>query len=442
VKIRRVPKLVALGFACFSLAFSGTTSPSSADALHPEQLEFFCETSNDNSCIESVEYFNKDHPELGFVDLGIPTSGINGSALFETTGTTFTTNNGSTGVPVRAWASIYDIQTPNGDVGFAAYATPDAVGAIGGPTNISTTSYIGVRFGIMVGRDNGLGSEESGGDKKRIGDKFRMKLRISTMPTPVAFETQTSNFKFQVDRVGNNNVLTAEGEVAESFNIRSGNYPCGPVSIASATLHTWETYAFSAKFKNANAIQAGYKVRVMSECRPIMPSFDSAGAIKFGASAPHFRPDGVTPVVGALEIQLPMQSWPILAATSSQNVSVSYGSSDTPVPASVTIENGEARYLIPNIHFSEPTITIGSKLSGVKGKKVNTKTFLKSTGVRAPKGSIVKISSTSKKVCKVSKSKINYLKNGTCKIKVVVQKSKKNKTLIVNQVFTISVRKR
>ena len=440
--MRRFGSLMVMGLCLgvINLVLASTTSTSLAQgAEHPIPLKYFCESSNDNSCIQSLEYFNKDRPDLGFVDLGIPTLGVNGTAVFDTAETSFTTENGALGVPISAWASIFNL---TGGYTVPGFSNSDGVGVIGGPTWIPVMSTGGVRFGIYVGENNGPTSEVAGYDRKRIGDKFRMKLRIGTINSPTAFETYTSHFSFKTEKVGNFQVLVAEGEVAEYFNARSGADPCGDTSIASAAQNGWETYAYSVSelMPGSVAEPAGYKVRVMSECRPVLPTFNSDGVIAFGLSVPHFRRDGVTPIVGDIEIQLPLSSWSFLNNANAKNVFVSYGGSTTQVAAAISEGDGEVKYVIPNIHFSSPTITVGSKLSGVKGKKFVTKAFLKAAGVVLPKGSILTLSTSSKRICTVLKSQIHYSQNGTCKIRVKIQKNKRSKSFIVDQLFTIAVR--
>jgi hypothetical protein len=443
-----ISKLFGLSIACVFLTLPNTASSTLAKgAEHPTPLKYFCESIKDDSCIESLEYFNKDRPDLGFVDLGIPVPGMNGSAVFKTDGTTFTTTNGVAATPVTAWASIYNLTSEeNSTYVVPGYSNSASEGILGGPAYISVLGTDGVRFGVHLGGSSGYDyAPLAGTNQLRIGDKFRMRLRINTINLPTAFETSMSNFGLSAEKSGGFNVLVADGEVTEQFTIRSGSYvdTCGGTSSASGSRNKWETYAYSSTpIPGSDGVPASYKIRGMGGCQTILPYFSSDGVIKFGMAMPHFRPDGVTPIVGDLEVQLPLESWPFLASSSAGNVSVSYGSSATPVTASITVKDGEVKYLIPNVHFSKPIISIGSKLAEKSGRRVKVKNFLVTAGVAPPKGSIVKITSTSIKTCKVTSSQISYLKKGTCRLRIEIYRGKKSKVLLAKQVVSIEVRKR
>ncbi len=440
-----VHKVAAISLACIFLAIPNAESSSLAEgAEHPTPLKYFCESVNDDSCIESLEYLNKDRPDLGFVDLGIPAPGLNGSAVFRTEGSTFTTSNGATAIPVTARASFFNIRAGNSNYMVPGYSTSTSEGVLGGPGYISVLGTDGVRFSVGLWGNSGADwSAFAGTNQMRIGDKFRMRLRINKINLPTAFETSMSNFALSAEKVGGFNVLVAEGEVTEQFSIRSGVDSCSSTSSALSSRNNWETYAYSSQLvPGSDAVPARYKIRGMGGCRTVLPYFSSEGVIKFGMAIPHFRPDGVTPIVGDIEVQLPLESWPFLASASAENVSVSYGGSATPVAASITVKDGEVKYLIPNIHFSKPIINVGSKLSGISGKRVKVKNFFATAGVAPPKGSIVKIASSSMETCRVVSSQISYLKKGTCKLRIEIYRSKKSKILIAKQVLSVTVRNR
>ena len=431
--VKRSLIVVALPIALLNPASPARTQGAGAESPIPFA---YCKSDVDSYCIESLEYRNKDHFDRGFQRLKDPT--VQWSQLiFDTDGTNFETTNGVSGGKLIVEASRYRIVATSPDYA-PGYVLDSPV--FSGPTQIRVTDKDVIVFGIRLMGTPGQSSDDEpwGRDSKRLGDSFRMRLRIGNS-NPVAFETHTANFDFHVATGSSYNILTAEGTVAEYFNVPSGQFEnvCNEDSKALSVQNAWYTRSYSA-VSATNQKVAPFAARMMSECPVELPYLDIDGVIKFKFSSPHFRPDGVTPITGTIEVQMPADSWPILAAQESKSVTVSYGRSPLITDSERIVTSDKVKYLIPDVHFSTPSFGIGLPIRGKLGKKILTQSLIKRMALVLPVKSRTSWMSLTPRTCTATSKYVQLKKKGNCTIKLTVSK-RKNPTVLGSQRIRIRV---
>jgi hypothetical protein len=418
--MRKAAILVVMALFC---ALPIPTQASGLDSAETSSLAY-CSTASQVQCIESLEYLSKDSANGQYESFvyQAPIGGNTAAANFATNGTSFQTTDGSTNLLLNALVIISKVADARG------WMVP---GYLGNTNNLNTTlvpitEKYSARSLITISNDQG-GTSVQGYGQLRLGDKFRLIFRSGDL-NPTSFETRTRKFDFSVAQKSGYFLISEEGEVGEYLMNEAGAFSqtCySSTSKAWGAAGYWMTEAYSAK-PEAGHVLAPYKATMQTDCPVVLPSYALNGQTQFSLSAPHFRPDGITPINGYMEIQMPLSFWPNLAKEESNQVSVSYGGEFTPVAATRSVSNSEVKYVIEDFHFSAPTFAIGAEYftTGNKGKTLKVSRVLSDVKFARNSKSKLSYASLSKKNCKVSGSKIKLLSRGTCTLQIKVKNPK------------------
>lgn len=400
----------------------------------------YCSTPSQVQCIESLEYLSKDSTSGQYQPFvyQAPIGGNTAAATFATNGTSFQTTDGSTNLLLNAQVNISKVTDARG------WMVPGYLGNTNNlnPTLIPIKEKYSARSLITISNDQG-GVSVQGFGQLRLGDRFRLVFRSGDL-NPTSFETRTRKFDFSVAQRSGHFLISEEGEVGEYLINEAGAFSqtCySSTSKAWGAAGYWMTEAYSAK-PAAGYVLAPYKATMQTDCPIVLPSYAQNGQTQFSLSAPHYRPDGITPISGYMEIQMPLSYWPNLATEESNQVSVSYGGEFTPVAATRTVSNSEVKYVIEDFHFSAPTFAIGAEYftTGDKGKTLKASKVLSDVKFTRSSKSKLSYTSLSKKICKVSGSKIKLLRSGTCTLQVKV-KNPKPAAVVVSGAVDLSGKK-
>ena len=401
-----------------------------------------CTSIDQSECIESLEYLSKDNPNGQFESLSYqaPLADWPSGVAFSTKGTNFRNSDGLTNLFLIVYVQIMKVSDATGWFvpGYLGNVNdPDASGIGENPNQIPIKEMTAAQTWLTIATDEATGDPGySGNGRLRLGDRFRLVFRSGNL-NPFSFETATRKFNFSTSNRNGYYVVSEEGEVGEKISNPSGAFSdvCYSSTSIGGAHPEWTVKAYQATPAQGYVL-APYKVTKQSDCPILLPSYAGNGQTQFQLSAPHFRPDGVTPVSGYFEVQMPLDYWPNLAKEGSELVSVSYGGEFTPIDATRTESDLEVKYVIEDFHFSAPKFAIGAEYStsGKKGKSIKISKILKSVNFTASSKSRLSFKSLSATYCKISGSELKLLKSGLCTLQVEVKRQKPNPILVTGSV--------